>query len=194
MRTLIVLMAAVLLAFPSLPVNAETGADQSAPPTWVPVDNCPAANAMGPRVYQDVEDGAPYAMQELSLLTQTLRVCQNGNAAANAPSQNSASQNAPRQDAPPQNAPPNNGGRPQIGLNTVLQTLGTLEQMLLQYRSGTASGYNGNNSSGSSYSNASSARSTSSSGSSRSTSSSATWSYPVMTQAAYVMRHHSWRH
>ena len=166
MKASILVLAAAFLVLPSL-ANAQTSADPPAAPAWIPIDNCPAANALGPQVYADVQAGAPNAAQEVSLLVAALRMCQT----ASAP-------------------PPNDAGPPQQphAVNNILQTLGTLENMYLQYRSA-VSGFSSANST----SNASTARGTSASGSSRSMSSFA-WSYASTGRTAYRMSRHAWRH
>ncbi len=171
MKASILVLAAAFLALPSL-ANAQTSADPPAAPAWIPIDNCPAANSLGPQVYADIRDGAPNAAQEASLLVSTLRMCQS----ASAP--------------PPNASPPNDAGptsQPRA-VNNILQTLGTLENMYLQYRSA-VSGF----SSASSTANASTARSTSTSGSSLSTPSSA-WSYASTGRTVYRTSRHAWRH
>ena len=113
MKALFILMTASFLALGSMPASAQN-TDQ-APLNWVPIENCPGANALGPQVYADMQAGAPAAPQEVALLVAAMRNCQNAQSASAPP---------PSYDAAPQS---------RNGLNTVLQTLGSLEQMYLQY-------------------------------------------------------------
>ncbi|HXP93687.1 MAG TPA: hypothetical protein VN905_09480 [Candidatus Binatia bacterium] len=165
MKASVLVLAAAFLVLPSL-ASAQATADPSAAPAWIPIDNCPAANLLGPQVYSDVQAGTSNAAQEVALLASALRMCQTS---------------AP----PPNDAGPSQQPR---AVNSVLQTLGTLENMYLQYRSA-VSGFGG----ASSTSNASTARSTSASGASPSTLSSA-WSYASTGRTVYRMSRHAWRH
>lgn len=178
MKAAIVVLAGALLLFSRDVADAQQSSGSAAPPAWTPVDNCQAANALGPQVYSDVANDNPNALQELQLLVSALKMCQGASQGSVAQRQSGEviPDNGPTDSNDSSDSNASGGGGV---VNNILQTLQTVEQMYLQYRNAmSGNGTSSGSSNGPSYSGGSSYGYSPSSGT--------TYSTPSYAQSSYA--------